>query len=284
MLILVFMLVGAGSQKSLDVTPAIRKIQLTEEKRTILVHTAPNAVTSLRFNRSLDKDKIVCGDNKNFIVEQRGDNQLNVKAATDDVHASTNCNLYTTNGIPVLLVLNVTDKMRADAFIEAEFTGAESANLTDAEFNSRYQRIIDDRVFAAVEECKNKSTQSLAAQAADAIISRRLNERAVVGDVILAIHDIVKIGSRGIIRFSIDNQSRDQWAAGTVKLMFVASGQEPLAVDAISFFKHPSADRGEEIFGAVTFDMYQVPDTAKFTIQVLERNGSRNPQVSGVRL
>lgn len=285
MLLISLLLIMAPAKASAqDAAEPVRKIALTDSSRTITLRVAPNAVTSVRFNRSLDKERIVCGDNQNFIVAAQGDNQLNIKGGTEDPKASTNCNLQTTAGVPVLLRLIITDRNKADAFIEAEFAGNDAGNLSEAEFAKRYQRIIDDKVFAAVEECERKAAQGLVSLAADGIVFRRVSERAVVGDVILVVREFVKLGSRGVLRFSVDNQSRDAWPAGTVKLLFSASGQEPLALDVKTFFKQPVADRGDEVFGAVVFDMYQLPENARFSLQVLEKNGSRHPQVTNIRL
>lgn len=283
-LVLLLMVAAPAKGSAQDGPAPIRKIALSDDSRLITLRVAANAVTSVRFNRSIDKDRIICGDNQSFIVAPQGDNQLNIKGGTDDLRASTNCNLQTTAGTPVLLRLVITDKSKADAFIEAEFTGNDSANLSEAEFAKRYQRVIDDKVFAAVEECERKAAQGLVSLAADGIVFRRVSERAVVGDVILVVREFVKLGSRGVLRFSIDNQSRDAWPAGSVKLMFSASGQEPLSLDVKTFFKAPVADRGEEIFGAIVFDMYQLPESARFSLQALEKNGSRHPQVTNIRL
>lgn len=285
-MLLFALLIIAAPAKGLaqDPPPPVRKVALTEDSRSITLRVAPNAVTSVRFNRSLDKERIICGDNQSFIVQVQGDNQLNIKGGTEDAKASTNCNLQTTAGVPVFLRLLITDRNKADTFIEAEFSGNDSGNMSEAEFAKRYQRVIDDKVFAAVEECERKAAHGLVSLAADGIVFRRISERAVVGDVILVVREFVKLGSRGVLRFSVDNQSRDSWPAGAVKLIFAASGQEPLALDVKTFFKQPVADRGEEVFGAIVFEMYQLPENARFSLQVLEKNGSRHPQVTNIRL
>ena len=73
MLLISLLLIMAPAKASAqDAAEPVRKIALTDSSRTITLRVAPNAVTSVRFNRSLDKERIVCGDNQNFIVAAQG--------------------------------------------------------------------------------------------------------------------------------------------------------------------------------------------------------------------
>jgi hypothetical protein len=124
----------------------------------------------------------------------------------------------------------------------------------------------------------------IAEDAATSVISKTLHGRAVFDDIIISVEHHLKIGPLGIVRFSIDNQSRTAWPAGDVKISWYVSGHDPETLKSASACKEPIIDRGHEVACAVVFKMYSLPSEAKFVIQIFEKNGTRHPKLDGVRL
>ncbi|MCC6805795.1 MAG: DUF2381 family protein [Deltaproteobacteria bacterium] len=267
---------------------AVRKVQITNDNRAkhIQVNVGPNRITSVRLSRPFNPKTLFCGDTSRFVVQPLDESQITIKGVSADIGKDTNCNLLTQTAIPVALTLVMVEPKKADAFVDLVFA-LPDLPTSEVDLSRRMQQLetaADERVVAAVRECKDKNELALVQRAADAIVARHIDERAIHADVILTVKDFVKVGNRGIIRFELDNQSREAFSAGEVKLEFSASGKTPVTVETIVHYKQPVIDRNESTFGALSFDMYQLSEGAKFTLQVMEKSGARHPKVTGLRL
>ena len=253
---LLMMMLTAAQQDSGE---AIRKVQITNDNRTknIQVFIGPNRITSVRLSRTYNQKTLFCGDTQRFVVQPLDENQINIKGVSNDIGKDTNCTLLTQTAIPVALNLVVVDAKKADAFVDIVFA-LPDLPTSEVDLSRRIQQletIAEERGVNAVRECKDKNEAALVQRAADAIVARHIDERAIHNDVILTVKDFVKLGSRGIIRFELDNQSREAFSAGEVKLEFSTSGKPPTTVETIVHYKQPVIDRNENTFGAIGFDL-----------------------------
>jgi len=273
---------------SVSVPSSIRKIEITNETKgkPIQINIASNRITSVRFNRVFDAKTLFCGDTHRFLIDPIGDAQINFKGATSELGLDTNCTMLTKTGTPVVLNLVLKDSHKADAFVDVIFA-TNDLPATELELTRRLQQVEEtakEQLAAVEKECQDKEDNNLTKQVAEAIVSRHIDARAIASDVILTVKDFVKIGQRGLIRIMLDNQSRDSYAAGLVKLSFSIAGKDAVRRDVNVYYQQPVIDRNERTFGAISFNMVDLPENARFTLQVIESNGSRNPQVTGLRL
>ncbi|MCC6811252.1 MAG: DUF2381 family protein [Deltaproteobacteria bacterium] len=229
--------------------------------------------TTIKLNRPVAKG-ISIGMADDFLLEVLdGQSQINVKAKTSKVGLTTNLNVPTKTGEFVSFDVSTVEAKKADVFLSIEFVGP-APSVTKAE----------ETMGPCSSECEEKMARSYLSGAADVLAVRSLGDRAVNWDVIFKVLTFVKIGNRGFIRFEIENRSRDTWVAGEVKLSFAVSGRDAKDVEVNHFFKQAVIERGATTSGAIGFDMYDLPENARFRIQAFEKNGTRHPEVTGVRL
>ena len=227
--------------------------------------------TTIKLNRPVGKG-ISLGMADDFLLEVL-DAQINLKAKTAKVGLATNLNIPTKTGEFVSFDVSTVDPKKADVFVSIEFAGPAPAVAK-----------ADEAAGPCSSECEEKMARSYLSGAADVLAVRSLGDRAVNWDVIFKVLTFVKIGNRGFVRFEIENRSRDTWVAGEVKLSFSVPGREAKDVEATHFFKQTVVERGATTSGAIGFDMYDLPENARFRIQAFEKNGTRHPEVTGVRL
>ena len=264
----------------------VRNYTVTEATKTrpIDVHIAQNFITGLRFNHQVVVGEVLCGNTAIVrVVPTRENTQLNFTALQQTPKDFvTNCNVSFTNGLNVTLSVAVTKQ--ADSFIDVILQLAPGPSSLPKQTQRLDEEVVAERVTEAVNACKADSAETIVRQAAEAIVTKRIHERAVTDNVVLAVLDHVKIGSQGLIRFSIENRSRTQWPAGVVKVFFYVAGKEPRLLASIAAYRAPIIGMNEEVSAAVSFDMFDLPESAKFVLQAFERNGGRHPRVEGFRL
>ena len=268
---------------------SIRKYEITADSKStaVQVNIGSNRITSIRFNRTFEAKTLFCGDSNRFIVQALDESQINIKAVSEDLGASTNCTMLTKAGLPVVLNLLITEGKRADAFVDVIFKMSDLPT-TEAELARRLEGV-ETQIKAAADtarkECNDRYANSLVQDATSAIVFRRVDARTISSNVLLTVKEFLKIGSRGFIRFFIDHQSRDPFATGAVKVTISEPGKEGFSPDDLTFyFAQPVLERNEQTFGAVSFSLHEVSDSARISIKVFERNGVRHPEISDLRL
>lgn len=270
---------------------AVRTYEVTPENKTayVQIRVAPNRIASVRFNREFEPKALFCGDTTRFAVKALEDNlQINIKALTYDYGADTTCTFLTKSGMPLVLNLILSDPKKADSFVDVVF---KLSNLptTEAELARRLESVPDQikqAADAARKDCNDKNALVLAQDAADGIVARRLDARSMADNVLLTVKEFVKIGSRGIMRFYIDNQSREPYALGNVQVTISEPGKkDAITPDTLAvYFAQPVLERNEQTHGAIVFNLHDVSDNARLTLKVFERNGVRHPELTGLRL
>lgn len=271
---------------SADVKPAparLYKIDDITRGKTLDLRVAPGVVTSVHFPAMVLVDDVVCGNPSAFVIKPTLSNtQLNFGPQPSVGKSfATNCNVPLSTGLTV--TIGITASAQPDTFIDVivELKTPPPPPPTKPVVD---ESAIEERVFKVERACQAEEAQSLVDKAAQAIVMRHINERAIHDFIILAVLDHVKIGSRGIIRFSVENQTRVPWAAGDVRVSFYVPGRDSKIVETKAGFTKPIVGTAEETFGAVSFEMIDLPADAKFSLEVVERNGSRHPKVDGFRL
>lgn len=272
-------------------TQAVRTYEVTPENKTTYVHirVAPNRIASVRFNREFEPKALYCGDNTRFGVKPLEDNlQINIKALTFDYGADTTCTFLTKSGMPLVLALVITEAKKADSFVNVDF---KLSNLptTEAELSRRLEGVpeqIRQAADTARKDCNDKNALVLAQDASEGIVARRLDARTMANNVLLTVKEFVKIGSRGIIRFHVDNQSREPYPLGTVQVTISEPGKkDAITPDTLAvYFSQTVLERNEQTHGAIVFNLHEVSDNARLTLKLFERNGVRHPELSGLRL
>lgn len=242
----------------------------------IALAVGAGTTTSIKLNRPIAAGTLSLGQPDSFFMEvNEAQSQINLKAKPSKTGVSTNLNVPTKTGEFVAFELTTTaDSKKADIFVSVNFEGAAPAPT----------RIEPKAGEECTRDCELKGEASLLKGAADVLSYRHIDERGIHGDIILKVIAFVKIGERGFIRFEVENRSRDTWVAGEAKLSFAVPGREPTSVDVNHAFKQLVVERGESTPGAVSFDMYDLPANARFRLQAFEKNGTRHPEVAGVRL
>lgn len=253
-------------------TLSINSTSIADKSNKILV--SPNIVTSILFSSPIDLESVIIGDTNRFDTLPFGDQQLNVKALTNEMGYETNMYVRAKNGQVMSFWLAIADKSKANPVIKVQLesdvlgNGAKSAMPADEN---------------ACREALDKATLALLKNAAEGISYKHVDKRAVFDEVILKVLDFNKIGNRGILRFAVENRSRYAWSAGEVRLSVADGRKEAETIDASQYFNMPTINTDEELFGAMIFYLRDLSTQAKFTLQVFERKGSRNPEVSGLR-
>lgn len=270
-------------------TTGIRKYEITADSKNspVQVNVGPNRITSIRFNRTFESKTLFCGDSNRFVVQALDESQINIKAISEDYGASTNCTMLTKAGVPLVLNLLITEAKKADSFVDVVFKMSDLPT-TEAELTRRLEGV-ETQIKAAADnarrECNDRYANSLVQDAAVAIVSWRVDAHTSSSDVLFTVKEFLKLGSRGFIRFVIDNQSREPYATGAVKVTISEPGKEGFSPDDLAFyFTQPILERNEQTFGAVSFSLHEVSDSARISIKVFERNGVRHPQITDLRL
>lgn len=269
-----------------EVKPAsarTHRIDDDNRQKTLELHVAAGVVTSVHFPAKVIVPDVVCGNPAAFVIKPTlSDTQLNFGPQPSVGKGfTTNCNVTLVSGLTV--TLSLTASAQPDTFVDVVV--ALSAPPPPAPIKPAVdEAALEERVFKVERACQDNEAQSLVDKAAQAIVTRQVNKRAMHDFIILAILEHVKIGSRGLIRFSVENQTRVPWAAGDVRLSFYVPGRDPKVIETKAGFTRPITNTSEETFGAVSFEMIDLPADAQFSLEVVERNGSRHPKVDGFRL
>ena len=254
----------------------IRSIIVTEATRgtPIVLHVAPNTITSVRFSKPIDIHSVKFGDPSRFGGSPQQDIQIDLRALSDKYGYTSNLNVVTQTGEGLSFELVIVEPKHADVFVSV------ALELSD---DAEDKHSCDSRIFAAKQDAQAKAELELLHDVIKGVTYRRLDERAVTYGVILRVIDFIKLGNKGLMHFSIDNQSRDGWASGSIKLTFSVNGQKPNVIDTAAIFAESVVSRGDEVSGSLSFDMFDVPANATFSVQAFEKNGARSPEVAGVR-
>jgi len=253
-------------------TLTINQTSIADKSNKIFV--SPNIVTSILFSSPIDLESVIIGDNNRFDTLPFGDQQLNVKALTNEMGYETNMYVRAKNGQVMSFWLVIADKSKANPVIKVQLEsdvlngGSKSAAATDEN---------------ACREAVDKATLALLKNAAEGITYKHVDKRAVFDEVVLKVLDFNKIGNRGIIRFAVENRSRYAWSSGEARLSVSDGRKDAETIDASQYFNMPTINTDEELFGAIIFYLRDLSTQAKFTLQVFERKGSRNPEVAGLK-
>ncbi|MCC6812307.1 MAG: DUF2381 family protein [Deltaproteobacteria bacterium] len=269
-----------------DVKPAPArnyKIDDASRGKTLELRVATGVVTSVHFPSPVLVEDVVCGNPGAFVIKPTlANTQLNFGPQPSVGKSfATNCNVPLSTGLTVTIgiIASATPDTFVDVLVELKTPPTPAPVKTTID-----ESAVEERVFKVEKQCQDEHEQVLVDKAAQAIVMRHINERAIHDFVILAVLDHVKIGSRGLLRFSVENHTRVPWAAGAVRVSFYVPGKDVKVIETKAGFTKPIAGVAEEIFGAVSFEMIDLPADAKFSLEVLERNGSRHPKVDGFRL
>lgn len=261
-------------------TSAGRPVNLDDWRgEAIELRVMANVITSLHIdNGKVVQDDVVCGNPGSLVFKPTRDNsQMNIAPRPGaKIGFRTNCNFALDNGISVPVWISIVDK-QPDTLVEMHVAAnGKAVGSPTAE--------IDERVYTAVEEYKAKSRLLLATQASESAVSRSLNNRTIQDGIVLALHNHVRLGSVAVVRFSVENRSRSAWPAGEVKIQWYVPGNDPKPLDVSYYFRSPVIESGEEVFCALVTNFYDMPENARFTIQVFEKNGARHPRIDGIKL
>lgn len=269
-----------------DVKPAgarVHKIDDNSRGKTLELGVAVGVVTSVHFPTAVLVEDVVCGNSAAFVTKPTLSNtQLNfAPQGSLAKNFTTNCNVPLNSGLTVTIGLSASNQ--PDTFVDVA-VDLKSPPPPPPVKPKVDESAIEERVFKVERACQEEEAQTLVDKAAQAVVMRHVNQRAIHDFIILSVLDHVKIGSRGLIRFSVENQTRVPFAAGDVRVSFYVPGRDPKLVETKAGFTKPIVGTAEETFGAVSFEMIDLPADAKFVLEVMERNGSRHPKVDGFRL
>jgi hypothetical protein len=255
-------------------------VDQNNHEQPVVFRVTQNVITAVHFNYPVVAEDVLCGNTTSVkVLANRDNTQLNFTAlAQAKAGFRTNCNVPFANGLSFPMWIDVVDK-GADTFADITMALKPSADQ-----KPKQSQADQDVISNAIEDYKLKADTVLAEEAASSVISKSLRDKAEFDDILISAEHHVKIGPLGIVRFSIDNQSRTAWPSGDVKIAWYLSGHDPEKLKSSSACKDPIVDRGQQTACAVVFKMYSLPADAKFVIQIFEKNGTRHPKLDGLRL
>lgn len=250
----------------------INQNSLADKNNKIFV--SPNIVTSILFSSPIDLESVIIGDTNRFDTLPFGEQQLNIKALTNEISYETNMYVRAKNGQVMSFWLIIADKSKANPVVKVQL---ESDVLNG---NGKTPVTADEN---SCREALDKATLALLKNATEGISYKHVDQRAVFDEIVLKVLDFNKIGNRGIIRFAVENRSRYAWTAGEVRLSVSDGRKEAETIDVSQYFNTPAINTDEELYGAIIFFLRDLSTQARFNLQVFERKGSRNPEVSKLR-
>ncbi len=203
-----------------DVKPArVYRVDESTRGKTLEVQVAVGVVTSIHFPAQVLVEDVVCGNPNAFVIKPTLSNtQLNFgPQPTVAKNFTTNCNVPLATGLTITMNLSVSGT--PDTFIDVAVDLKTQPNPLVGKPKID-EAAVEDRIYKVEAECRGEAEQQLVEKAAQAIVMRHIDKKAIHDNIILAVLDHVKLGSRGIIRFSVENHTRVPWAAGDVRVSF----------------------------------------------------------------